>query len=34
MLNAYVQTFDVTENLEIFWELNMALCDREVRACR
>jgi hypothetical protein len=24
MLHAYVQTFDVTENLEIFWKLNMA----------
>jgi hypothetical protein len=25
MLHAYVKIFDMTGNLEIFWELNMAL---------
>jgi hypothetical protein len=25
MLHAYVQTFDVTENLKNFWEINMSL---------
>jgi hypothetical protein len=31
MLHACVQTFDVTGNLEIFWELNMALVLQQKR---
>jgi hypothetical protein len=34
MLYTYVQIFDVTENLENFLELNVALIHKELLSCR